>query len=90
MSAVDTIHARYLLRMQRVVDHIHRHLDGDLGLDVLSGVAAFSPYHFHRQFSAMFGMSLHRYVQMARMKRAAARLALPDRCQRPDNPAPPP
>ena len=61
MPTADTTEARYLLRMQRVVDHIHRHLDGDLGLDVLSGVAAFSPYHFHRQFSAMFGMSLHRY-----------------------------
>jgi len=75
MPTADTTEARYLLRMQRVVDHIHRHLDGDLGLDVLSGVAAFSPYHFHRQFSAMFGMSLHRYVQMARMKRAASQLA---------------
>lgn len=75
MTAADTTEARYLLRMQRVVDHIHRHLDGDLGLEVLSGVAAFSPFHFHRQFSAMFGMSLHRYVQMARMKRAASRLA---------------
>jgi AraC family transcriptional regulator len=75
MSAADTAQSRYLLQMQRVVDHIHRHLDGDLGLDVLSGVAAFSPYHFHRQFSTKFGMSLHRYVQMARMKRAASRLA---------------
>lgn len=75
MPAAETSHTRYLLRMRRVVDHIHRHLDGDLGLDVLSRIAAFSPYHFHRQFSAMFGMSLHRYVQMARMKRAASRLA---------------
>ncbi|MDR6511944.1 AraC-like DNA-binding protein [Novosphingobium capsulatum] len=62
MSAADTTQARHLLRMRRVVDHIHRHLDGDPGLDVLSGVAAFSPYHFHRQFSAMFGIPLHRHV----------------------------
>jgi AraC family transcriptional regulator len=57
-----------------VVDHIDRHLDGDLALDVLSGVVAFSPNHFHRQFSAMFCMSFHHYVQMVRIKRAASRL----------------
>jgi len=75
MPAPDTAQALYLLRMQRVVDHIDRHLDGDLGLEVLSGIAAFSPHHFHRQFRAMFGIPLYRYVQMARMKRAASQLA---------------
>lgn len=65
----------YRARMVRVLDHIDRHLDGDLDLDVLSGVAAFSKYHFHRQFAAMFGISVHRYVQLARLKRAAHRLA---------------
>ena len=61
--------------MVRVLDHIDRHLDGDLDLDVLSGVAAFSKHHFHRQFSAVFGLSVHRYVQLARLKRATHRLA---------------
>ena len=32
----------YHSRMQRVLDHIDRHLDCDLDLDVVSGVAAFS------------------------------------------------
>ncbi|WP_068079475.1 AraC family transcriptional regulator [Novosphingobium rosa] len=67
--------ARYHQRMQRVLDHIDRHLGGDLGLDALSRVAAFSPHHFHRQFSAIFGMPLYRYVQLARMKRASWQLA---------------
>lgn len=75
MLPANAARTRYLLRMQRVIEHIDRHLDGDLGLDVVSGVAAFSPHHFHRQFSATFGMSLYRYVQMARMKRAASQLA---------------
>lgn len=65
----------YHARMQRVLDHIDRHLDGDLGLDALSGIAAFSKHHFHRQFSATFGLSVHRYVQLARMKRASYQLA---------------
>jgi AraC family transcriptional regulator len=65
----------YTERMQRVLDHIDRHLDGDLDLDTVSRVAAFSKFHFHRQFMATFGLSLHRYVQLARLKRASHRLA---------------
>jgi AraC family transcriptional regulator len=61
--------------MQRVLDHIDRHLDGDLDLDALSRIAAFSKFHFHRQFAATFGLSVHRYVQLARMKRASGQLA---------------
>jgi len=68
----------YHARMQRVLDHIDRHLDRNLGLDTLSGVAAFSKYHFHRQFAAMFGVSVHRYVHLVRMKRASYQLAYRD------------
>ena len=68
----------YQARMQRVLDHIDRHLDGDLDLETVSGVAAFSKFHFHRQFTATFGLSVHRYVQLARMKRASYRLAYRD------------
>lgn len=70
-TALEHYHAR----MQRVLDHIDRHLDGDLDLDAVSGVAAFSKFHFHRQFRATFGVSLHRYVQLARLKRASKQLA---------------
>ncbi len=65
----------YRSRMVRVLDHIDRHLDDTLDLDALSGIAAFSKFHFHRQFTAMFGLSVHRYVQLARLKRATRRLA---------------
>ena len=65
----------YQDRMRRVLDHIDRHLDDDLDLDRLSGVAAFSKFHFHRQFTATFGLSVHRSVQLARMKRASHQLA---------------
>jgi len=70
---------QYQARMRRVLDHIDRHLDGELDLDTLSGVAAFSKYHFHRQFAATLGISVHRYVQLARMKRASYQLAYRDR-----------
>ena len=65
----------YHARMQRVLDYIDRHLHGDLDLETVSGVAAFSKFHFHRQFKATFGVSLHRYVQLARMRRASKQLA---------------
>lgn len=67
--------ARYQDRMKRVLDHIDRNLDGHLDLASLSGVAAFSKHHFHRQFAAIFGIPLYRYVQLTRLKRASYRLA---------------
>jgi AraC family transcriptional regulator len=75
-TALDHYHAR----MQRVLDHIDRRLaspdsGGDLDLEAMAGVAAFSKFHFHRQFSATFGLSLHRYVQLARLQRASKQLA---------------
>ncbi len=73
-AALQNYHAR----MQRVLDHMDQHLDDDLGLDALSGVAAFSKYHFHRQFASTFGVSVHRYVQLARLKHASHRLASKD------------
>ena len=68
----------YNARMKRVLDYIDRHLDGDLDLETVSRVAAFSKFHFHRQFTATFELSVHRYVQLARMKRASHRLASGD------------
>ena len=67
--------SRYHARMQRVLTYIDEHLDDDLDVDLLSGIAAFSKYHFHRQFTSLFGISIHRYVQLLRLKRASSRLA---------------
>jgi AraC family transcriptional regulator len=68
----------YQARMQRVLDHVDQHLDSDLDLETLSRVAAFSKFHFHRQFTATFGLSVHHYVQLARLKRASHQLASKD------------
>jgi AraC family transcriptional regulator len=70
-AALQNYHAR----MQRVLDYIDKHLDSDLDLETASRVAAFSKFHFHRQFMATFGLSAHRYVQLARLKHASHRLA---------------
>jgi AraC family transcriptional regulator len=58
-----------------VLEYIDRHLDEDLSVETLSGVAAFSKYHFHRQFTEFFAIGVYRYVQLNRLKRASFLLA---------------
>ncbi len=70
----ETAEANYRRRMVRVLEHIARHPDDNLALDALAGVAAFSKFHFHRQFCTYFGLSLHRYVRLSRVRQAALSL----------------
>jgi AraC family transcriptional regulator len=72
---MTTATERYHERLRRVLEHIDQHSDTALDLETLSGAAAFSKFHFHRQFTAALGLSLHRYIQLVRMKRASWRLA---------------
>lgn len=76
-SAVDTYHFRF----RKVLEYIDSHLDDDLSVGRLSNVAAFSKYHFHRQFSELFGISVYKYIQLSRLKRASYQLAFRDRMQ---------
>lgn len=69
---------RYLARMRAVLAHIDAHPEDALDVDQLAEVAAFSKYHFHRQFTLLFGMNVGRYVQLLRLKRAAHQLAYRD------------
>jgi AraC family transcriptional regulator len=64
----------YWYRINRVIDHIETHLDEELRLDQLARVACFSPYHFHRLFSAMMGEPLGQFIQRVRLERAANQL----------------
>lgn len=67
--------ARYRARFRKVLEFVDAHLDEDLCAQRLGTVAAFSPFHFQRQFSATFGVGVHRYVQLRRLKRATYALA---------------
>ena len=66
---------RYQERFVRVLAHIEARTEEALSLDELSGIAALSRHHFHRQFSGFLGMSVYKYVQFMRMRRASWRLA---------------
>jgi AraC family transcriptional regulator len=70
-SSVDIYHARF----RKVLEYIDAHLDDDLTVEHLSSVAAFSKYHFHRQFSELFGVNLYKYVHLNRLKYASYQLA---------------
>jgi AraC family transcriptional regulator len=60
--------------MNRVIDHIDRHLGEELRLEALASVAAFSPYHFHRLFRAWTGETLQDFVRHRRLEKAGGQL----------------
>lgn len=58
-------------RVNRVLNHIGGHLDGDLSLNTLSEIGCFSPFHFHRIFQGITGETLNSHVRRVRLERAA-------------------
>lgn len=64
----------YAATITRVCDYISEHLNDDLSVERLSQVANFSKYHFHRQFTEYTGISVSRFILMARFKRASYQL----------------
>jgi AraC family transcriptional regulator len=64
----------YLDRMHRVTEHIDQHIDQYLDLETLAEVAHFSPFHFHRLFSAWMGETLGAYLRRRRCELASTRL----------------
>ncbi len=64
----------YEQRLMRVLDYIHDNPAGDLSLDALADVAAFSRFHWHRVFRAMTGDTAAQAVKRMRMHRAATAL----------------
>ncbi len=73
--------SEYEGRMHKVVAYIDQHLDQPLDLDILSEVAHFSPFHFHRLFSAWMGETLGDYLRRRRVEVAAIRLATQPRAK---------
>jgi AraC family transcriptional regulator len=66
--------SEYVARMHRVLEYIDRQLDEQLELDSLARVANFSPFHFHRLFTAWFEETLGDYVRRRRLEMGALRL----------------
>lgn len=65
----------YVSRINKVLDFIDENLDKELSLKSVAEVANFSPYHFHRLFSAIVRESLNQYIKRVRVQRAASILS---------------
>ena len=67
----NDLNNEYIYRINKVMDYIDSNMGDDLSLDVLSSVANFSSYHFHRIFSTIIGEPLSKYIQRIRLEKAA-------------------
>ncbi len=73
---MSTARQHYLARLHQVIAYIDAQKQhDDFSLEQLSQIAALSKFHFQRQFSAQFGISVAHYIQLSRLKRAAHLLA---------------
>jgi AraC family transcriptional regulator len=61
-------------RLRRVIEYVETHLDEDLTLTELAGVAGFSVSHFKPLFKRAVGMPVHRFVLERRVERARVHL----------------
>jgi len=64
----------YIHRINRVRLYIDNNLDNNLSITELADTANFSPYHFHRIFTAFTGETLIAYVTRIRLEKAASLL----------------
>ena len=65
----------YQDRINRVLRHIEKTLGSRPDLTELADIACFSPYHFHRIFSATVGESVAAYVRRLLLERSALQVA---------------
>ncbi len=76
-----TIVDRYSLtpaRLERAIDYIHAHLDGDLSMVQIASSVNTGPTHFAHLFKRAMGTSLHQYVIKQRVERAKLLLETTD------------
>ncbi len=74
MSVEKRRRQEYWARINRAVDYIESHLQEELTLEKIARAAFFSPFHFHRIFSALMGEPVSQFVQRIRLEKAAALL----------------
>lgn len=67
-----------LLRIERVLNHIHFNLDKPLAVSTLARIGGWSRWQFNRVFSHQTGRSVGRYVRELRLSLAAEMLLFSD------------
>jgi AraC family transcriptional regulator len=64
----------YHARLNRALDFICENIDQELSLQTIAKIAGFSPFHFHRIFTAMVDETINAYVRRIRLEKAAMML----------------
>jgi len=66
---------KHLDRIEKALEYIDDHLDEALRLEQISGAFHFSPYYFHRMFTAVVGRPITAYMRERRLQKACILLA---------------
>lgn len=65
----------YLKRVNLAIDYVMSHLQEPLRLENVSRAAFLSPFHFHRVFQMLVGMTLGEFVKRRRLEKALNQMA---------------
>jgi len=66
----------YKEKIHLAVDFINEHLSEEVTLEQLAAIACFSPFHFHRIFTAMMGETPRDFIERVKLEKAANMLCL--------------
>ena len=62
----------YIYRINKVIDYIELNISSELSLEKLSGIANFSPFHFHRIFKGITNETLNNFIKRKRIEKAGS------------------
>ena len=62
----------YISSVNKALQFMDENLDTNLSLEMISKVACFSPFHFHRIFKAITNETLNSYINRKRIEKAAS------------------
>ena len=73
MSIFDKeLQITYTSSINKALQFIDENLDTNLSLEIISNVACFSPFHFHRIFKAITNETLNAYINRKRIEKVAS------------------
>lgn len=74
MNIQQESRSEYISRINRVMEYIDTHYHEQINLDKMAQIAHFSPFHFHRIFSALTGETPADFCLRIRTEKAAQKL----------------
>lgn len=71
MDSKEYSRQEYIYRINKVMDYLRQNIDKPLDLSIMSEIASFSPYHFHRIFTFIVGETPNNFVARIRLEKSA-------------------